>query len=58
MRAGLLDELEAIIYPVVLGAGTPLLPELTDRARLQHIATRTFDSGVVSVRYRVRTGGG
>ncbi|MBB4665098.1 dihydrofolate reductase family protein [Conexibacter arvalis] len=53
LRAGLLDELEAIVYPVVLGAGTPLLPELTDRVKLRHVATRTFESGVVSVRYRV-----
>jgi dihydrofolate reductase len=53
LRAGLLDELEAIVYPVVLGAGTPLLPELTDRVALRHVATRTFESGVVSLRYRV-----
>jgi dihydrofolate reductase len=53
LRAGLVDELEAIVYPVVLGAGTPLLPALTDRVKLRHVATRTFESGVVSVRYRV-----
>jgi dihydrofolate reductase len=53
LRAGLLDELEAIVYPIVLGAGTPLLPELEDRVKLRHVATRTFESGVVSVRYRV-----
>lgn len=53
LRAGLVDELEAIVYPVVLGAGTPLLPELTERVRLRHLATRTFGSGVVSIRYRV-----
>jgi len=53
LRAGLLDELEAIVYPIVLGAGTPLLPELTDRVKLAHVATRTFGSGVVALRYRV-----
>lgn len=56
LRAGLLDEVEAIIYPVVLGEGTPLLPDLTDRVKLRHIATRTFESGLVSVRYRVDNG--
>lgn len=54
LRAGLVDELEVLIYPIVLGAGTPLLPELADRVALEHVATRTFAaSGVVSVRYRV-----
>jgi dihydrofolate reductase len=53
LRAGLVDELDVLIYPVVLGAGTPLLPELTDRVKLRHVDTRTFASGIVSVRYGV-----
>lgn len=56
LRAGLVDELEVLIYPVVLGAGTPLLPELTARVGLEHRTTRTFESGIVSVRYGVRAG--
>jgi len=53
LRAGLVDELEAIVYPVVLGDGTPLLPALTDRVDLRLLSTRTFGGGVVSLRYRV-----
>jgi dihydrofolate reductase len=53
LRAGLVDELEVLVYPIVLGSGTPLLPELKDRVKLRHLATRTFTSGVVSVRYRI-----
>lgn len=53
MRAGLVDDLEVLVYPVLLGDGTPLLPELATRVGLEHVATRTFASGVVSLRYRV-----
>jgi dihydrofolate reductase len=53
LRAGLLDELEVLVYPIALGAGTPVLPQLTERARFEHVATRTFGAGVVSLRYRV-----
>lgn len=54
LRAGLVDEVEALVYPVVLGAGTPLLPEIRDRVQFEHVATRTFRSGIVSLKYRVR----
>jgi dihydrofolate reductase len=54
MRAGLIDRIEVLVYPILLGAGTPLLPELRDRVGLTLEATRTFErSGIVSLRYRV-----
>lgn len=55
MRAELVDQIEVLVYPVMLGEGTPLLPELRGRVGLELEATRTFQqSGVVSLRYRVR----
>lgn len=55
MRAGLVDQVEVLVYPILIGDGTPLLPELRDRVGLELETTRTFQqSGVVSLRYRVR----
>lgn len=55
MRVGLVDKLEVLVYPILVGDGTPLLPELRDRVGLELESTRTFEqSGVVSLRYRVR----
>ncbi|MET1232382.1 MAG: dihydrofolate reductase family protein [Candidatus Limnocylindrales bacterium] len=51
MRAGLIDEFRVAVHPVILGAGTPFFPALDDRIRLRLLETRTFGSGVVSLRY-------
>ena len=51
LRAGLIDEVRAFVQPVILGAGTPFLPSLEDRIELRLLETRTFDSGVVFLRY-------
>jgi dihydrofolate reductase len=52
LRAGLIDEIHTTVHPVVLGAGTPFLPHLEERAEFELLDTRTFDSGVVRLRYR------
>jgi dihydrofolate reductase len=54
IRAGLVDEYRISIHPVILGAGTPFLPGLEDRIGLKLVETRTFDSGVVYLRYERR----
>jgi riboflavin biosynthesis pyrimidine reductase len=51
LRAGLVDEYRLFIHPVVPGAGTPLLPALADRIGLRLLESRTFDSGVIYLRY-------
>jgi hypothetical protein len=51
MRAGLIDEYRLFVQPVILGAGTPFFPALEDRIGLKLLETRTFGSGVVSLRY-------
>ena len=50
---GLIDEYRARVYPVLVGGGTPFFPQRGRRVDLELVETRTFDSGVVYVRYRV-----
>jgi dihydrofolate reductase len=53
LRAGVLDELEIDLIPVLLGAGRPLFGELAEHAELE--LTRVVDApGVTHMRYRVK----
>ena len=52
IELGLVDEFRALVYPVVLGGGTPYLPALDERINLELVETRTFASRVVYARYR------
>ena len=50
--AGLVDELQLFVWPVVLGGGKPALP--TDmRADLELVDEHQFSNGVVQLRYRL-----
>jgi len=51
--AGLIDEYRIRMHPVLVGGGTPYFPRNERRADLELVETRTFDSGVVFLRYRV-----
>jgi len=55
---GLIDEYRPIVYPVLVGGGTPFFPRHERRVDLELIETRTFASGVVYLRYRVPHGPG
>jgi dihydrofolate reductase len=48
----LVDEYRLFVSPVVLGGGTRYFPRLEERIDLELVATRTFGSRVVYVRYR------
>jgi dihydrofolate reductase len=49
---GLVDELRMFRNPVLVGAGTPFLPPVTEDVRLDLVETRTFGSRVIYERYR------
>jgi dihydrofolate reductase len=53
LGAGLVDELHLFLNPVVVGDGTPALPDGL-RAQLELLGERRFAGGVVHVHYRVR----
>jgi dihydrofolate reductase len=50
---GLIDEYQAMVYPVLVGGGIPFFPRDERRVDLELVETRTFSSGVVLLRYRV-----
>ena len=49
-EAGLFDLIELYVYPVILGAGTPVLPAGA-RMELKLADTRRFDNGAVYLAY-------
>jgi dihydrofolate reductase len=51
LRAGLVDEVQLIVCPVIVGGGTPALPSGV-MASLTTIAVTQFDNGVVNLHYR------
>ncbi|MEU3607501.1 dihydrofolate reductase family protein [Streptomyces sp. NPDC035033] len=52
-EAGLIDEYRVVFYPVLVGGGIPFFPQHERRVDLELVETRTFNSGVVYLRYRV-----
>jgi dihydrofolate reductase len=52
LRGGLVDECQIYLVPVVVGGGTPWLPDGL-RLRLRLLDEHRFDSGVVHLRYAV-----
>jgi dihydrofolate reductase len=52
--AGLVDELQLLVWPVVVGGGTRFLPDRV-RLQLELLDERRLGSGVVSLRYRTQT---
>ena len=50
-KAGLVDECQLFVHPVLVGAGKPALPSDT-RAELELLDERRFSNGVVYLRYR------
>ncbi len=51
IERGLVDMYRAVVHPVILGAGTPYLPQLDTRIRLRQTAIERFESGVVALTY-------
>jgi dihydrofolate reductase len=53
IRAGLVDECHLFVTPVVVGGGTPALPDHV-RVQLDLLDERRFGNGVVHLHYRTR----
>ncbi len=52
LRAGLVDKISQLLSPVVVGGGTPFLPDDL-RLDLELVQERRFGNGVVFLRYAV-----
>jgi dihydrofolate reductase len=52
IKAGLVDEFQPFVYPVIVGGGTLFIPDLNETFDLELVETQTFGSRVVSMRYR------
>ena len=51
MQLDLIDEYRFNINPVVLGRGKPLFADVTRKYALKLLDSKTFQSGVVTLRY-------
>lgn len=54
MKEGLIDELWLSVHPVLLGSGKPLFREQDHRTLLTLLESKTYDTGLVSLRYEIR----
>ena len=52
IQAGLVDEYQIFIQPILLGAGRPVYPPLNAALRLKLVETHTFQTGIVYLRYQ------
>lgn len=50
-QAGLIDEYQLCVYPVIVGSGLPLFKNISDRITLKLIKTKSFGSGAIILYY-------
>lgn len=53
MKEGLVDELWLSVHPILLGSGKLLFRGSDSRTKLTMLASKTYESGLVSLRYRI-----
>lgn len=53
MAEGLVDELWMSVHPILLGGGTPLFRPQHSRTQLTLLDSKTYETGLVSLRYRI-----
>jgi dihydrofolate reductase len=51
-QAGLIDEFQLAVYPIILGKGQRLFPDLKDHLKLKLLRSRAFDNGNVVLVYQ------
>ena len=54
LEAGLIQRVIITRIPVLLGSGIPLFGSLSRDIRLEHVATRSYPSGLVQTEYAIR----
>jgi dihydrofolate reductase len=54
MKEGLVDELWMSMHPILLGNGKPLFQEQGSRTQLTLLESKTYETGLVSLRYRIK----
>lgn len=55
LKEGLVDELWMSVHPILLGSGKRLFLEKEGRTRLRLLDSKTYESGLVSLRYSNET---
>jgi len=53
MKEGLVDELWMSVHPILLGSGTPLFRIQDSRTKLTLLDSKTYETGLVSLRYQI-----
>ena len=53
LNEGLVDEFWLAVHPIVLGAGKPMFTGINHRIKTRHFETKTYDTGLVSLKYAV-----
>ncbi len=53
MKEGLVDELWLSVHPILLGSGKLLFRGSDSRTKLTMLESKTYESGLVSLRYRI-----
>jgi dihydrofolate reductase len=53
LAAGLIDRLVISRVPVLIGAGVPLFGSLPHDVSLRHVATRSYEGGLVQTEYEI-----
>ena len=56
LNDGLIDEMIVCITPVIIGEGIPLFPNVPKETKLELIESTSYDTGFVSMSYRVERG--
>ena len=52
IQAGLVDEYQIFVQPIILSPGRPLYPVLNEAVPLKLVETHPFHSGIVFLRYQ------